>query len=143
MRGNSIKRLFTLFLSVVLMSASSLTSYAASYDTSSHAPESSDSVSSDSVSYDSRSYDPESDPLGSVDISKIHNPVTTSSGVTTWSYVMFGKYWQEDTNGDGYCFWEDTTITKTEDGKYYDQEGRRLYNFPEIPVHTSRMKSSP
>ena len=75
----------------------------------------------------------ESDTLGAVDISKIHNPVTTSSGVTTWSYVMFGKYWQGDTNGDGYCFWEDTTVTKTDDSKYYDQDGRRLYNFSGNP----------
>lgn len=31
----------------------------------------------------------------------LKNPVTDSSGVTTWDCVYFGNYWQEDTNGDG------------------------------------------
>ena len=31
----------------------------------------------------------------------LSNPVTDSSGVTTWDCVYFGNYWQEDTNGDG------------------------------------------
>lgn len=32
---------------------------------------------------------------------KLHNPTVTSSKVTTWDCVWFGKYWQNDTNKDG------------------------------------------
>lgn len=31
----------------------------------------------------------------------ISSPVKDDSGVTTWDCVYFGKYWQNDTNGDG------------------------------------------
>ncbi|MBQ7557062.1 MAG: Ig-like domain-containing protein, partial [Lachnospiraceae bacterium] len=66
-------------------------------------------------------------PVGTGDYTQLHDPVT-KSGVTTWDTVWFGKYWQNDTNGDGYCFDEDITVSKT-GTEYYDQYGRRLNNF--------------
>lgn len=30
----------------------------------------------------------------------VSNPSTDSSGTTTWDCIYFGKYWQNDTNGD-------------------------------------------
>ncbi len=44
---------------------------------------------------------------GAGDVSNIHNP-RTSDGVSTWDCIWFGNYWQGDTNGDGYCYAEDT-----------------------------------
>ena len=37
------------------------------------------------------------------DLSAIDAP-RTAGGVYTWDSIWFGKYWQEDTNGDGHCF---------------------------------------
>ncbi|MCR5304628.1 MAG: DUF6273 domain-containing protein, partial [Lachnospiraceae bacterium] len=74
------------------------------------------------------------EPAGTGDVSKINKP-RTSGGVSTWDCIWFGNYWQEDTNGDGYCFSKDTTVTEYEpDGyhtyKYYtDQDGNELYEF--------------
>ncbi|MBQ7556918.1 MAG: Ig domain-containing protein, partial [Lachnospiraceae bacterium] len=34
---------------------------------------------------------------------------SVADGVSTWDCIWFGNYWQEDTNGDGYCFEKDTT----------------------------------
>ncbi|MCM1246565.1 MAG: hypothetical protein NC293_13060 [Roseburia sp.] len=31
----------------------------------------------------------------------LNNPSVDDKGVVTWDCVYFGKYWQEDTNGDG------------------------------------------
>ncbi len=59
----------------------------------------------------------------------IKKPSTASDGISTWDCVWFGNYWQDDTNGDGYCFARNTTVTKKSDGKYYDQYNNQLYNF--------------
>lgn len=32
---------------------------------------------------------------------ELRNPTTNTDGVTTWDYIYFGNYWQNDTNGDG------------------------------------------
>lgn len=57
----------------------------------------------------------------------IHKPVMVK-GISTWDCIWFGKYWQEDTNGDGYCFSKDTTVTY--DGlHFYDQNKNRLIHF--------------
>lgn len=32
---------------------------------------------------------------------ELRNPTTNADGVTTWDYIYFGNYWQNDTNGDG------------------------------------------
>jgi len=65
------------------------------------------------------------DTLGKVNIS---NPKVLCKEYT-WDCVWFGNYWQEDTNGDGYCFSEDTIVSKHEDGYFYDQNDRRLDYF--------------
>ncbi len=68
------------------------------------------------------------------DYSIIRDP-QVGEKATTWDCIWFGNYWQEDTNGDGYCFSKDTTVTEYEpDGyhtyKYYaDQDGNELYEF--------------
>lgn len=52
----------------------------------------------------------------------------TVDGISTWDCIWFGNYWQGDTNGDGYCFSEDTIVTK--DGyDYKNQEGKVIGNF--------------
>ncbi len=45
------------------------------------------------------------------DLSMIGNP-RTADGVSTWDCVWFGDYWQEDTNGDGYCLNKSRIIEK-------------------------------
>ncbi len=62
------------------------------------------------------------------DVFKVNKP-RTDDGVSTWDCIWFGRYWQEDTNGDGHCFSEDTVVTKHDDGNYYDQDGKRLNNY--------------
>ncbi|MBR5420431.1 MAG: hypothetical protein IK115_04715 [Lachnospiraceae bacterium] len=61
------------------------------------------------------------------DLTKVNKP-RNSDGVSTWDCIWFGYYWQEDTNGDGYCFAKDTTVSKDSDGNLVDQYGNRIYN---------------
>ena len=59
-------------------------------------------------------------------MSKINPPRTDSDDITTWDCIWFGSYWQEDTNGDGYCYDKKTAITWNEDLEFKtDQYGKR------------------
>lgn len=53
-----------------------------------------------------------------IDINLTSNSVSIDKprmvdGVSTWDCIWFGNYWQEDTNDDGHCYSEDTTVNGT------------------------------
>ena len=61
------------------------------------------------------------------DLSYIRNP-RTEGGESTWDCIWFGKYWQEDTNRDGYCFNKEIDIS-IKDGNPTDQDGKIYYSW--------------